>query len=442
MTALRAQSGSIETAPSNTAPRRLRVLVSAFATAARGGSEVAIGWQLCRNLAKHHDITVLCAPASATENFRDRNDEYLAKHGPVDGLTLHYVEPPLLSRWLQRGHMKFLKPFYYLGYAAWQRAALRAARELHSARRFDVVHQLNMTGFREPGFLWKLDVPFVWGPIGGAGNFPSSYFETLSSKEQIFYRLRNWSNEFQKRFARRPRVAARRAAILSTIGEENAEMVQTHWERSSRVTIESGCDDEFIEHKRSPPADRTFRIAWSGLLVGRKALPLLLRSLARLPHDLKWSALIIGDGSERRAWQSLADSLGVSNRMEWAGSLEHKQAIVRMSECDVLAFTSLQEGTPVTVVEALALGMPVICHACCGMGIAVTEQCGILIPPRDIETSVAGFAKAIEQLAHDRELLRKLSDGALKRSREVTWSNIAAQIAQDYERAVSVGVNP
>jgi glycosyltransferase involved in cell wall biosynthesis len=424
--------------PARTARPRRRVIVSAFATAASGGSELAIGWNLCRHLATHHDVTVLCTPRIGTEDFRSRNDAYFQRHGPVEGLTLHYVEPPLLSRWLQRDHMAFLKPFYYQGYAAWQRTALAAARSLHAERPFSLAHQLNFTSFREPGYLWKLDIPFVWGPIGGAANFPRAYLGMLGPREGIFYRLKNLSNELQKRLASRPRRAARRAVVIWTIGDENRDLAVNGWGVSAKLACESGCAGAAPDlPTRTTDAGRPLRIAWSGLHIGRKGLPILLRALAMLPADVAWRASILGDGSQRAAWHRLAESLGINDRIDWLGSLLHRDAVRRMSDCDVLAFTSVQEGTPVTVVESLELGMPVICHDCCGLRFAITDECGIRVPLHSIEASVDAFARSITELARDRGRLRALSDGARRRAGELTWAKIAEGLAQDYEAAWS-----
>ncbi len=74
------------------------------------------------------------------------------------------------------------RTLYYTGYAAWQRAAYRAALDLHRDRPFDLAHQLNITGYREPGYLWKLPIPFVWGPVGGAADIPPGFFPIMSAR--------------------------------------------------------------------------------------------------------------------------------------------------------------------------------------------------------------------------------------------------------------------
>lgn len=419
-----------------TMPRR-RVLLSAFVASAQGGSEVAIGWNLARALVAFHDITLLCTPYTGVEDFRKRNDAFFDKHGPIPGLSLHYVEPPLLSRWFQQGHMGLRKPLYYIGYASWQWAALKQARKLHQQKAFDIAHHLNITGFREPGYLWLLDIPFVWGPIGGAADFPARYFPLLNLRDQFQYRLRNMVNRWQRTLAWRPRQAAKKAGKIWTIGPENYRMVTEQWGIPAEMLCESGASSIEINPERTVyNRQRPIRLVWSGLFIGRKALPLFLHALARLPESVEWEATIIGDGPGRNSSHALASRLNLQPRIRWTGSLHHTDALQELGLGDVLIFTSLQEGTPVTLLEALSRGLPVVCHNTCGMGVAITPDCGVLIQPDTIESSIRGFAQAITRLANDPVYLQRLSQGALHRAEQLSWDRIAQKIAYGYEQVI------
>lgn len=85
----------------------------------------------------------------------------------------------------------------------------------------------------------------------------------------------------------------------------------------------------------------------------------------------------------------------------------------------------------------MALGMPVICHDACGMGVAVDESSGLKVEMRDPKTSVAGFREAILRLWNEPGLLEKLSEGALARARELSWDNKVKQVADAYREILS-----
>ena len=125
----------------------------------------------------------------------------------------------------------------------------------------------------------------------------------------------------------------------------------------------------------------------------------------------------MGQGTATAGWKKLAEKLGLAGDVRWMGALMHERALEEMAKGDVLAFTSLQEGTPHVVLEALSLGLPVVCHDCCGMHVVVTEQCGIKVAMKDPQASIEGFAAAIRKLVGTEGLIESMSRGALVRRR-------------------------
>jgi glycosyltransferase involved in cell wall biosynthesis len=402
------------------------------------GSEPGIGWNVVSRLARRHDVTVLAAasvPGSAENNFRHDCQRHFDLHGPVPGLTLRWVDPPLLSRFLQRESLLMRRTLYYTGYAAWQRAAFAVARQMHAQQPFDLVHHLNITGFREPGYLWQLDAPFVWGPIAGAAEFPRAYFGLLSGKEQLFYRLRNWANARQKR-SKRCRAAARAARHIWAVSPEDQALARQQWDRTAERLRESAAAPRSDGTISTYDGRRPLRLVWSGQHIGRKALPILLHALAAL-RDQKQrqpsiELTVLGDGPEQPHWRALAQRLGLRN-IFWRGWLEREQAIAEVARGDVLVSTSLLEGTPQVLLEAMALGLPVICHNTCGMADAVTDDCGVRVPLTDSAGSIRAYADALQRLAADPDEVKRLSAGALQRVVELSWDKQADRMLEVYD---------
>ncbi len=417
---------------------RRRVLLSAFAFSPARGSEPGIGWNIGSRLAAFHDVTVLCCPNLGDENYRREVEEHLQKTGPIPGLEVRYVQPPLLSRLLQRPLISLATPFYFLGYAAWQRAALAEADRLHRQQPFDLAHHLTITGFREPGFLWKLGIPFVWGPVAGASDVPWRYFPILSWRDRFFYAMKNGVNAAHKRLKRRPRRAGRAAKhIFVTTGEEH-RLISDRWGFDSQLLLDTGAP-ELQGRVRDYDGRRALKLVWSGIHAGRKALPLLLAAAADLMRESaerRFELKILGGGRQSAAWRALARKLGVDDLLIWTGQIPRQRAIEEMRDADVFVFTSLQEGTSTVVMEALALGLPVICHDACGMGVAVNERCGIKVPMISPHLSQGGFAAAIRSLLADPGRVRELSAGALARAGELSWDQKVRQIAEVYDAVV------
>ena len=67
---------------------------------------------------------------------------------------------------------------FYKHYHAWQYRTYEIALGIIKIYHIDIVHQLNMIGFREPGYLWKIEgIPFVWGPVDAKEKFPIAYLQ-------------------------------------------------------------------------------------------------------------------------------------------------------------------------------------------------------------------------------------------------------------------------
>jgi glycosyltransferase involved in cell wall biosynthesis len=355
-------------------------------------------------------------------------------------LTFHFVEPPPLSYWFQRETPIMRRTLYYTGYKAWQKAAFRVAQALHSQRPFDVVHQLNITGFREPGYLWKLtNVPFVWGPVGGAANIPNSFLPLMGGGQRLFYRFRNITNAVQKHTLVRSRKAARCASHIWVVGEANRALVEDVWGKSAEALLEVGGEAHPSGRVRTFDGSRPLRLVWSGQHIGRKALPLLLRAIASMKKTVSDPVClsVLGEGPETSSWKRLADQLEISQVVQWLGRVPRDVAIATMSNADAFVSTSVLEETSLVVLEALSLGLPVICHDACGMGIAVTDRCGIKVPMVTPDRSVAGFADAISRLLTGGNAFRDLSAGALQRAEELNWDGKALSIARTYERVIA-----
>ena len=134
----------------------------------------------------------------------------------------------------------------------------------------------------------------------------------------------------------------------------------------------------------------------------------------------------------------MAEMQGVASLCHWYGFLSHDRAMEIIRRSDVMLFTSLKEGTPAVVVEAIQSGVPVICHDKCGFGTVVTETSGVKIPMKSPCLSSKAFAEALIRLVRNPELLHSLSHGALQRAKEMTWPNQARIMLDCYQKAIEV----
>ncbi len=377
---------------------------------------------------------------TAPRSYQSAIESYFKVHAPIEGLRIVCVDQTGLSRFLTAINKALTgvadgvgnRLLFLLALRSWHAAAARTARKLGGAN-FDVVHHLNPIAYWGVGHLWKLPVPFCWGPVSGMFSVPPHMARWLGWKAALFETLRRLNRDHASGRVRR---IAKRSSIIWAVSEADARFIHDLSGRSPRLMVESGTVSDAVGRIRRLDGDRKLRLCWSGRHWAPKALPILLRALSASPAASMVSVMVLGDGPETQFWKKLASDLGLSNSIQWMGLLPHEEAMARMGSADILVHTSVREGTPGVLMEALALGMPVVCHDTCGMGVVIDDTCGIKIPLIGPEESVLGFHSAIEKFASDRGLLEKLSTGALRRASELSWDAKAAEIASAYRECV------
>lgn len=423
------QTGIVK--PADRKSHRLRVLISAFAFSPLRGSEAAVGWNIAVRLAEHFDVVLLHGDVRRGRRGEREVARYLDSHSVPEGLTIEYIPPSRSIVFFDKLHvLPGCWMFYYTAYKGWQKRAFRKARELHALSPFQVCHQLTYIGYREPGWLWRLGIPFIWGPVSGAENIPSTFYRHFRGLEFFRPLSRDLGNSIQKVFPGRVKAAAKAAHKVFAVSPAEKALF-SRWGVNTEYLLETGTTPSPLARVRTRSSD-PLRLVWSGLFTPRKALPLLLMALAQL-RDEKWHLTVVGDGASRSLWMQLSQELGITaEQIKWMGQLPREQVLQTMSTSDVLLHTGLREGTPHVVLEALSLGLPVVCHDAGGMSAAVTAGCGIKIPLVSPDVSIAGFCQSIRSFLDNPELLRKLSEGALRRSRALTWDSIAGRIGETY----------
>jgi len=148
------------------------------------------------------------------------------------------------------------------------------------------------------------------------------------------------------------------------------------------------------------------RLVVVGRLVPWKRVDGVLRAVAVLENT---SLVIVGHGPEHRSLVTLAASLGMADRVLFAGQRAHHDTLALMASCDIFVLNSTYEGYPHVVLEAMGIGLPVIATAAGGTPELVRDgENGLLVAPDD----EAGLRDAIARLAASPPTRRRLSEGA------------------------------
>ena len=407
--------------------KKLKILISAYACGPNRGSEPGMGWDFVSSLSEFYEVHVIVEK----RKWEQPINEYLELR-PVlkQNLSFHFIDKKR-NKWLR----KLWPPSYYWFYKTWQKKAYQLAIELDEKENFDIIHQLNMVGYREPGYLWKINKPFVWGPIGGLENSPWRFLPSLGIKGFIFYTGRNVFNGIQRHFSKRPKQAAKRnnaSLIAATPG--NQKMIQKFWHRNAEVICEVGQEKNSIKivPSKRVSANEPLKIIWSGIHTSRKNLPLLLDALERV--TISYELHVLGKGEMTNAWKNIAQAKGLTEYCFWYGWIERQRAIEVMSSGHVFCITSISDLTSTVTLEALSYGLPILCLDHCGFAHVVNDTCGIKIPVTIPKEASIGFKKAIETLYFDEVLRQNLSEGALVRAQDFSWEGKTEKLNSIYTK--------
>lgn len=410
------------------------VLINAYACSPHMGSEPGMGWNWCVNLAKYCELHII------TEGeFRD-NIEAVLPTLP-QGKNMHFYYNPVSDEirkmcWNQ-GDWRF-----YKYYREWQWKTYTMAKEIIKQHHIDIVHQLNMIGFREPGYLWKIeDKPFVWGPIGGLKQFPNSYLEGAGIKMKLFNRIKNIINIYQIKHDKRVNQALKKAELLISSIPDSYNAIKKYKGLNSTIIPETGCfiDDNTIKQNRTNRADEDFRLLWVGKFDFRKQLNIALTAIAKLKDKSNIKLIICGSGNNDQIsyYKQMALTLGIEDNVVWKGNIENSKVKEEMYLSDVFFFTSVSEDTSTVVLEAVSCGLPVLCFDTCGMGYVINESVGQKVPLTNPRQSADDFAEKINYLYNNRDFLQKLSDGCKQRQKELSWDNKAKQMVELYNKVIN-----
>jgi glycosyltransferase involved in cell wall biosynthesis len=172
-----------------------------------------------------------------------------------------------------------------------------------------------------------------------------------------------------------------------------------------------------------------FTLATAGRLTRQKALCDALEAVARVDGV---SLVVAGDGPERQALERRAASLGLAERIRFVGPLSRDQVLTLYRASDAALSTSAWENLPHSVVEALAVGTPVVATAVGGVPEVVHDgENGLLVPAGDVE-AIAG---AIGRLAGDGGLRTALASRAAGSAAELAEPAVLERIVRIVEEA-------
>ena len=176
-------------------------------------------------------------------------------------------------------------------------------------------------------------------------------------------------------------------------------------------------------------------LVFAGRIAPEKNLPFLLRAFngaAQAYEDL--CLLIIGDGPERENLEDRVSHMGITDRVHFTGMVDYQKIPRYLAAADVFVTASVTEVHPLSVIEAMGAGLPVLGIESPGVGDTVTDgEDGFIVPEEDL----AAFTAKMVRLATDAELRQSMSQRARRTSELYDYRRTTQQMAELYQKVIA-----
>jgi glycosyltransferase involved in cell wall biosynthesis len=404
----------------------MRLLLSAYACRPNAGSEPGFGWNWATHLAARGiEVHVMVAK---------RNQEPIKaglRLNPIPNLHFTYVPVPY----------EWAKKYEGLHYILWQAAALKAARELTRKFEFQIAHHVTYGSVHVPSQLWRLGIPLVFGPVGGGQTAPPSmlaFFGADSSRERLRSSLTG-----ALKFSPLHRYWLKRMSYVLAANNDTLSLLRALGCKNTKLMCDTAIPAGYFADKPRTfeKASGPLRLLWVGRMLTRKALPLALNALKAVGSDVTMT--IAGEGMPSSTVHEMIRSRNLQSRVFWKGSrLAWQELRTAYAEHDAMLFTSLRDSFGSQLLEAMAMGLPIITVDLHGAHDHVPPAASIKVPVGSPQETVRNLANAIERYASFSSAKRnEMSMQGWDFAKTLSWS-ARAEFTEGLYQEVLLGAAP
>ncbi len=319
-----------------------------------------------------------------------------------------------------------------------QRSQKKIVRDLIRQHNVGLVHEPVPVSPKLPSLMHGLGVPVIIGPMNGGMDYPPAFARRRGAFERGLIRLVRWSANAVHQIL----PGKLRAELLLVANERSRRALPDGRLGEVRVFVENGVDFSIWqqpERDESASRDRArVRFIFVGRLMSLKAVDLLLRAFAKLLEQASAELIIIGDGPELERLEQQVAAQNIEDNVSFLGWMPQTECARHVAEADVFVLPSLHECGGAVVLEAMALGMPVIATNWGGPADYVDDTCGILVEPTSAEGFVEGLYDAMLSLCQEPQLRTAMGVAGLRKAREeFDWVEKARQMRLIYQEVMS-----
>ncbi len=397
-----------------------KLLLSVFACDPSMGSEDGNGWNWAVGMAgKGYEVHCL------TRSVNQKGIESFAK---PQNVTFHYIQMPPGSEKLFHSGAGI-----YLYYMLWQWLAYKKGKRLHKKLKFDLAHHATWGSLQMGSFLYKLNIPFIFGPAGGGQKAPEAF-------KSYFYD--HWASEVKRekvsdllvKYNPACKDMLKRAHAVLTSNPETMALAISAGAKNCYLSFDTALPESFYPEKlqvKSPKKDR-LKLLWVGRFMPRKATLLVLEVMEKLKDHPGITLTVVGHGEMQEPIENYIKEHALNNTVTLTGKVTFEEVRSYYNSHDVFFFTSLRDSNGVQLMEAMAFGMPVITLNLHGQAVVVDDNTGIRCSVTSPEITVQELKEAVLELYHNPDKVSRMSVAAAQFAEKQKWPEKIDDTVKNY----------
>ncbi len=363
-------------------------------------------------LARNIDVWMVC---------HSRVREELRQMFPDDKdfRRIHFVEDDLI----QAAIWKIGKWFPYrindlilgqLIHLLSQRKQRSVVKRLISEFDIQVVFEPSPISPQGLSYMYDMGVPVAIGPLCGGMEFPPAfkYMDSPLTRFSIGF------GRLLSRVLHRLVPGKIQASTLIVGNERTAKVLPQGYTGKVYTVVESGVNLSLWQPKSfDSNTQQTTRFVYMARFVDWKGIQFLVEAFKQVAQQTDSVLELIGDGELFEEIKARVVELGIQDKVNLHGRMPLEDCEKLIRNCDVYMVPALRECGGCAILEAMAIGMPMIVANWAGPGEYVDSSCGILVDPTSKEEFINGLATAMIQLAESPELRQKMGEASTQRVR-------------------------
>lgn len=397
----------------------MRILLSAYACAPDMGSEPGIGWNWALTLAQQGQ-RVCCL---TNKNYQQKITQKLQTQ-PVSNLEIVFVG---VWNWLEFMRRKFPFPFVYIHYLVWQYKAYKIAKGLHERIPFDLVHHVSYGSVQLSSHMWKLGLPFIFGPVGGGERVPRSLRKYIGIG--WFREIGRGLTEFVMiRFIRNVRRCMEQASLVLVTNLDTYNWAKEYGAAEVRYFLDMGIHPPELPANHQPMTSHSLSLLWVGKMVAKKGLGLVLDGLKEASNN-NILLTVVGDGPLLRYYRWKVRRLGLTEQVRFVGYQSYDNLKALYATHHALVYTPLRSAFGGQLLEALSHRLPVITLDIHGASKFVSEEVGFKLKLGS-KQEVGETMNYIYGHPEEYGIMKEKTDAF---ARQHTWKNKTSEMIQIYQ---------